>query len=177
MCERDQRERERETREKQESEDRNKESPLEGCVRLQFDWREWIKRTQTISNQQRTSQQHDMHFDSGHSKGRDEAPPNLPGGCTCGVPASPRGAKPRRRELELEQHCLPWQCIPASRSRTFSSGSASHPEVTVKQDMLCMHSVSIKAMLPRRLPSVMHSVNLLTISDQAQPFITTIMHA
>jgi len=49
----------------------------------------------------------------------------------------------------------------------------------VKQDMLCMHIVSIKAMLPRRLLqtlSVMHSVNLLTISNQAQPFITPIMH-
>ena len=78
-------------------------------------------------------------------------PQNLPGGCTCGVPASPRGAKPGRREPELEQRCLPWQCTPASRCRTFSSGSASRPEVTVKQDMLGMHNVSIKAMLPRRL--------------------------
>ena len=106
-------------------------------------------------------------------------PPNLPGGCTCGVPASLRGAKPERREPELEQRCLPWQCTPASRCHMFSSGSASRPEVPVKQDTLCMHIVSIKAMLPRRLLqtlSVMHSVNLLTISNQAQPFITPIIH-
>ena len=68
-------------------------------------------------------------------------PQNLPGGCTCGVPASLRGAKPGRREPELEQRCLPWQCTPASRCRTFSSGSASRPEVTVKQDMLCICTV------------------------------------
>ena len=33
---------------------------LEDCFRLQFDWREWIKRKQTTSNQQHASQKHYM---------------------------------------------------------------------------------------------------------------------
>ena len=53
MCERETTERER-----QEREDRNKECRLEDCFQLQFDWPEWIERTQTTSNQQRTNQQH-----------------------------------------------------------------------------------------------------------------------
>ena len=69
-CKRDQRERWQRYKRK----DRNKECLLEGCIQLQFDWREWIKRTQT-SNQERTSQQHYIHFDSGYSKGRDKEPP------------------------------------------------------------------------------------------------------
>ena len=31
---------------------------LQGCFRLQFDWRGWVERTQTTSNQQRANHQH-----------------------------------------------------------------------------------------------------------------------
>ena len=47
VCERDQREK-----------TGIKSVQLEDCFQLQFDWREWIKRTQTTSNQQQASQQH-----------------------------------------------------------------------------------------------------------------------
>ena len=43
-------------RERQEREDGHKECLLEDCFHLQYDWHEWIERTQTTSDQQRASQ-------------------------------------------------------------------------------------------------------------------------
>ena len=50
----------RDKRERQEREDRNKECPLEDCFRLQFDWPEWIERTQTTNKAQTNNITH-MH--------------------------------------------------------------------------------------------------------------------
>ena len=41
----------------------NKECPLRRLHWFGFDWREWMERTQTISNQQCTFQQHYKHFE------------------------------------------------------------------------------------------------------------------
>ena len=145
----------RETREKErwerdEREDRNKLCLLEGCIQLQFDWREWFERPQTTNNQERTSQQHYIHFVSGHSKGRDKEPPKPTWG------------------MYMRRSCITaWSQARAKRAwaRTTLPPLAMYSGVQVSYVLIrfcftpggdcetrhVMHSVSIKAMLPRRL--------------------------
>ena len=173
VCKRDQRERWQRYKRK----DRNKECLLEGCIQLQFDWHEWIKRTQT-SNQERTSQQHYIHFDSGYSKGRDKEPPKPTWGMymrrSCITAWSQARAKRAWARTTLPplamysgvqvSYVLIRFCFtPGGACETRHVSMWKHQGNAAKETLL-------------QTMSVMCSVNLLSISNQPQPFITPIMH-